>query len=78
MKIKKGNIQNLYFILYNLSEYFEKDVSKNWLEHVINYIERGDAWSVENVLEKIRKKRKDAPKELKEKLARLIYRSKGI
>ncbi|MFZ4263818.1 hypothetical protein ACFRAE_17410 [Sphingobacterium sp. HJSM2_6] len=73
LKIKKGNIQNVYFILYNLSESFEKDVSKNWLEHVINYIEWGDAWTLENVLEKIRKKRKDASKELKDKLARLIY-----
>ena len=73
LKIRKGNVQNVYFILYNLSEYLVKDNSKNWLEHVIYHIEWTEEWSLENILVKIRKKRKGASEEIKEKLAQLIY-----
>lgn len=58
-------------ILFNLSEYLEKDNSKNWLEHVINHIEWG-GWTLENVFDKIRKKRKGASESIKVKLAGLI------
>ena len=71
LKIRKGNVQNVYFILYNLSESLVKDNSKNWLEHVIYHIEWTEEWSLENILVKIRKK--SASEEIKEKLAQLIY-----
>lgn len=72
LKIKKSNIQNVYFVLFNLSEYLEDADSKNWLEHVIKHIEWGGEWTLENVIEKIRKKRKGASEAIKIKLAGLI------
>lgn len=56
LKIKKGNVQNVYFILFNLSEYLEDDDTKNWLEHVIKHVDWGGEWTLENIIDKIRKK----------------------
>lgn len=65
-------MQNVYFVLFNLSEYLDENDSKNWLEHVIKHIEWGREWTLVNIIDKIRKKRKGASEAIKTKLAGLI------
>lgn len=74
LKIKPRNIQNVYFILSELSIHLKNitDKSSFWLRHVISFIQWSDNASVELILERIHKKKSNVEKEISEKVLNLI------
>lgn len=68
------NIQNVYFILSELSIHLKNitDKSSFWLRHVISFIQWSDNASVELILERMHKKKSNVEKEISEKVLNLI------
>ena len=68
--IKNGNVQNVYFILKQVSVHLGKnlntDIAKSWLIHVINNIIWEEGWKLNIILDRIRKKNNKASIEVKE------------
>jgi len=72
LNLKNGVFNKIYFLIHNLSEQINDEKKIEWVNHILSSIHWKNSPTNIKLLERIRQKRKDADKNFKNNLAKII------